>query len=69
MDRPLDCPPADSSFEITSGPRIRCPFLTGISWRLTDGPERRLGPTAMWRGNQGDLVQYPAGGPGHPAGI
>jgi hypothetical protein len=44
----LDVPSPEHSHEITSGPRVRCPFLDGISTRLTSGPERRPAPTAMW---------------------
>jgi Thioesterase-like superfamily len=44
----LDVPSPELSHEITSGPRVRCPFLDGVSTRLTSGAERRPGPTAMW---------------------
>jgi hypothetical protein len=49
----LDVPLAEQSHEITSGPRVKCPFLDGVSSRLTSGAERRPGSTAMWfRANQ-----------------
>jgi hypothetical protein len=48
LERPLDHPQPEQSFEIIGGPRIVCPFLAGVSTRLTDGPTRRIGPSSMW---------------------
>ncbi len=49
----LGVPGPELSHELSGEQRIKAAFLEGVSARLATGPERRLGPAALWfRANQ-----------------